>query len=434
MVHFSTALLVFAISTGVNGAPLAKRIAQVISASTTQWEKACDAAGGGQQCNQLSVAAFSTLLAAPGPCEQQNAADNMIDLAKTLNNSANMIALTQVFAQQPRNTPTSLSVPYCQQAPRNAELNGLFQCQFAGANPKTFVGGIAVGQPGTIPFGATSPLSPPGSCPANPSGPIADGTQLVDATQNPGVAGGAPKQNNGANTQSSAPAIQPPSQTAAPLPASSPSASPAPKAAPSGNFQLQNGKDAQQLNAQFASLTANSPCNDGDEACIGTSFAQCVGGKFVLQPCSSPLTCAALPLVNKPGTSIACTTQADWWTGGTAAGSPITSNASSTMAPPQAKANVAAAPPAAIQNGKDAQALNAKFASLTVDSACSDDELACIGTGFAQCVGGKFVVRPCGVSLTCAALPLVNSRGTSVTCATEADAVARIQATGATGA
>lgn len=50
------------------------------------------------------MTAFSTLLAAPGPCEQQNAADQMIDLAKQLNNDAQMIELAQIFRQQPRNT------------------------------------------------------------------------------------------------------------------------------------------------------------------------------------------------------------------------------------------------------------------------------------------------------------------------------------------
>ena len=87
------------------------------------------AAGGGAQCNQVSVASFTTLLAAGDPCDHQNAADNMINLAKTLKNNAQLIALSQVFAQQPRNAPDSLSVLYCQQAPKNAELNGLFQCQ-----------------------------------------------------------------------------------------------------------------------------------------------------------------------------------------------------------------------------------------------------------------------------------------------------------------
>jgi hypothetical protein len=62
------------------------------------------AAGGAQQCNPISVDAFSTLLAAPGPCKQQEAADKMIDLGRTLGNDAEMIRLAQIFAQQPRNT------------------------------------------------------------------------------------------------------------------------------------------------------------------------------------------------------------------------------------------------------------------------------------------------------------------------------------------
>ena len=62
------------------------------------------AAGGADQCNPLSITAFTTLLAAAGPCDQQNAGDQMIDLAKTLNNDADMIKFTQIFVQQPRNT------------------------------------------------------------------------------------------------------------------------------------------------------------------------------------------------------------------------------------------------------------------------------------------------------------------------------------------
>lgn len=145
------------------------------------------AAGGGLQCNPLSVTAFTTLLAAAGPCEQQDAADSMIDLAHQLNNNADMIRFAQLFAQQPRNSPTSQSVPYCQTAPRNSELNGLFQCQFEGVNPKVFVGGTAVGGQGTIPFGRSTPLSPAGSCPAHTSGGIADGSQLTDITSDPGI-------------------------------------------------------------------------------------------------------------------------------------------------------------------------------------------------------------------------------------------------------
>ncbi|EJD00761.1 uncharacterized protein FOMMEDRAFT_88318, partial [Fomitiporia mediterranea MF3/22] len=86
-----------------------------------------------------------------------------------------------------------------------------------------------------------------------------------------------------------------------------------------------------------------------------------------------------------------------------------------------------------LANGRDAQALNAKFATLTAGDSCSDGENACVGTKFAQCTGGTWSVNDCAGGTQCFALPLVNSRGTSVTCDTENDALARIQATGATG-
>ena len=86
-----------------------------------------------------------------------------------------------------------------------------------------------------------------------------------------------------------------------------------------------------------------------------------------------------------------------------------------------------------LSNGQAAQALNAQFATLTADSACQDGTQACVGGQFAQCVGGKFAVTGCSGGTQCFALPLVNKAGTSVTCDTEADAVARIAATGATG-
>lgn len=146
-------------------------------------------------------------------------------------------------------------MPYCQKAPRNAELGGLFQCQFQGANQKVFVGGVAVGGAGTIPFGRNAPLSPLGSCPANPAGPIADGTQLVDLTQNPGAGNKAATGNTPAATTQPAPS---PAKTQTPV-ADAPPA-PAPPAGGAGGFKLQNGQDAQALNKQFAGLTSSSSC------------------------------------------------------------------------------------------------------------------------------------------------------------------------------
>ena len=100
---------------------------------------------------------------------------------------------------------------------------------------------------------------------------------------------------------------------------------------PSIHFRAQNAKDAQALNAKFTSLTKDSACNgtfsslhnpacsitncsfiaDGESACVEGGFAQCVGGKFTIMPCSGGTQCFALPLVNKPGTSLTCDTKSD---------------------------------------------------------------------------------------------------------------------------
>ncbi|KAM6492599.1 hypothetical protein JOM56_012323, partial [Amanita muscaria] len=79
----------------------------------------------------------------------------------------------------------------------------------------------------------------------------------------------------------------------------------------STDFQKQNGLDAQKLNAQFASLSTSDPCQAGSMACVNSSFAQCISGKWTLTPCPSGLQCYALPLVKSPGTSLACDTQKD---------------------------------------------------------------------------------------------------------------------------
>ncbi|CAG8738909.1 9062_t:CDS:2 [Gigaspora margarita] len=77
-------------------------------------------------------------------------------------------------------------------------------------------------------------------------------------------------------------------------------------------FQKDNADKASALQAKFASLTPTSPCKNGDMACVNGAFAQCVGdNNWVLQKCSNGLECRALPLVNKPGTSIACDSKSD---------------------------------------------------------------------------------------------------------------------------
>ncbi|KAI5118735.1 hypothetical protein M0805_000064 [Coniferiporia weirii] len=315
MANFKS-LLAFIISASfVSALPLQKRIAQTIADSTTAWEQACTTAGGAGQCNPISQQAFTSLLAAGGNCDQQNAADAMIDLAKQLNNDADMIRLAQIFVQQPRNAPDSLQVPYCQTAPKNAELDGLFHCQFAGSDFTKFSGD----QTGNLPLGLSA-VSPPGSCPAKTDGPVPDGVQLNTLVQSPGTPEGgdaaAAPPAAGAGSAASPAAPSPASSTEAvgtSSPAPAAAAASAVAAAPAGAkpFTLQNGLDAQKGNAQAATLTASSPCTDGETVCVGTQVGQCVGGKLVLTSCSGGTQCFVLPLVNKAGTSEACTTEGD---------------------------------------------------------------------------------------------------------------------------
>ncbi|KAF7306476.1 hypothetical protein MIND_00438900 [Mycena indigotica] len=110
-------------------------------------------------------------------------------------------------------------------------------------------------------------------------------------------------------------------------------------------FTLQNGQDALKLNADFKALTPGSACQDGTNACVTNQFAQCVGGKFLLQPCAGGTICAALPLVNSKGTSITCTTEADLNARIAATGATAGAAAPPAQAPP-AEAPPAQAPPA----------------------------------------------------------------------------------------
>jgi hypothetical protein len=198
---------------------------------------------------------------------------------------------------------------------------------------------------GTTPLGGQA-VDPAGSCPANPSGPVTDGAQLNALVQNPGTGSntgnsGSGSGNGNRNGNGKGRTVEPGAapatgadnasgtvtvtvtqvQTvtvtagnAGPTPASnsnSNSGTPAANTGDATSFKLQNGIDAQKLNKSFASLTASSSCEAGDQACVDGGFAQCVGGKFQVSACSGGTQCFALPLVNKAGTSVTCDTQAD---------------------------------------------------------------------------------------------------------------------------
>ncbi|KAI0749079.1 hypothetical protein C8Q74DRAFT_1222713 [Fomes fomentarius] len=151
---------------------------------------------------------------------------------------------------------------------------------------------------GTIPFGHAEALNPLGSCTANPDGPIADGTQLTDITQDPGL-----KNISGSSSAPSKSSTSEPQKTS-----SAPAAASTTEATVTST---ENALDAQKLNAQFQMLTTDSSCSAGDQACIDSGFAMWVTGEFVNMGCAAPTKCFALPLVNKAGTSLTCTMEDD---------------------------------------------------------------------------------------------------------------------------
>ncbi len=84
---------------------------------------------------------------------------------------------------------------------------------------------------------------------------------------------------------------------------------------------LQNGKDAQALNAVFANISTTDSCNggfcipadmrpsklmlpltDGEMACVTNSLAHCVNATWQLEACSDSLSCFAVPSVREKGT------------------------------------------------------------------------------------------------------------------------------------
>ncbi|CAG8672649.1 15645_t:CDS:2 [Cetraspora pellucida] len=109
-----------------------------------------------------------------------------------------------------------------------------------------------------------------------------------------------------------APAAKAPKITQAPKITKTPKVVKTPQSNNATCFQKQNAIDAENLQKKFDTFTTKTPCNVGDQACINNQFAQCTAtNTWVLEQCNGGLTCCALPLRNKPGTSIACDTKQD---------------------------------------------------------------------------------------------------------------------------
>jgi hypothetical protein len=215
------------------------------------------------------------------------------------------------------------------------------------------------------------------------------------------------------------------------------------------DFQPKNADDAEKLTEDFKKLTPDSPCKDGDQACVDDQFAQCVGGKFALNSCGGgDLKCVVLPLVNKPGTSITCSTEEDRQNrldearGKTSSEQPKgndNENIKTPEQPPKEKDDNNAPPKSPEddkskgnsaeirrKNADEAEKKQEEFKSFTADQKCTNNEIACVDDKLAQCVNEKFTLTDCGPGLQCSVLPLVLKEGTTIACTTEADRQARL--------
>ncbi|KAJ8472716.1 hypothetical protein ONZ45_g16550 [Pleurotus djamor] len=167
---------------------LRKRIAQFdLPDVAAAWQELCLISGAdnvftptGEDSPCVKLAGFdgiNALLANSDPCAQQDNADSMIDFAKSANirNKSALISFAITYRKHPRNALNILgtvpSTPYCQRAPRNAELNGVVNEQLDGVDPGVFGGPnspvVAFGAPGTCPFGTTPDVSTCSCIPSN---------------------------------------------------------------------------------------------------------------------------------------------------------------------------------------------------------------------------------------------------------------------------
>ncbi|KAI8820798.1 uncharacterized protein EV422DRAFT_620219 [Fimicolochytrium jonesii] len=164
-------------------------------------------------------------------------------------------------------------------------------------------------------------------------------------------------------------------------------------------IRCQNGQAAQAADQAKASISASSACNTGDVACVGDKFGQCVGSKFVTTACAGGLKCQVLPLVNKAGTSVACTSDTDKSARISASLASCNGNAGGKQAagqgkqPTKAPAKPAAAPAPAPAAGGAASGPNGagnKKATQFITGPCSSDAdcaSGCCGFRTGKCAG-----------------------------------------------
>jgi len=187
------------------------------------------------------------------------------------------------------------------------------------------------------------------------------------------------------------------------------------------SYLQQNGPAAEALNNQYASLTPDSSCTDGEDACVQGKFGHCYQGRYLTYSCPNDWECAAIPNEWSVGTTTTCDSISDINWRNQQAG--ISKRAVKTV---QARSL------AQLQaNGPAAKALNEQYATLTTSSTCTDGEIACVQGQFGHCYQGRYLTYSCPTDWTCQALPNEWSNGTTTTCDYGPDAQWRLSEAGA---
>ncbi|KAH6585401.1 hypothetical protein BASA61_006865 [Batrachochytrium salamandrivorans] len=249
------------------------------------------------ECATASGASISTILANAGTCDQQDAADNFINLANQgvtdPDKKARFIALAQMFLAHERNSVPDPCSKICPRPPVNPQLLNIFPAQ----DP-------ACTNPPAIPDDQAAAIAAAGSSTPKPEsdnkGDGDDQSQKDNQEKNKnqkankgkkGKKGGKGKKGKKGGKGGKTADNKGNGKTE------------------SSNFQCENGKLAQSADL---SRSAGGSCTDGETICLSNGdFGQCDNGALVATTCGATLSCQVLPLLKKAGTSATCSTDSD---------------------------------------------------------------------------------------------------------------------------
>ncbi|KAH9244093.1 hypothetical protein BASA81_018536 [Batrachochytrium salamandrivorans] len=286
------------------------------------------------ECATASGASISTILANAGTCDQQDAADNFINLANQgvtdPDKKARFIALAQMFLAHERNSVPDPCSKICPRPPVNPQLLNIFPAQDpACTNPPAIpddqaaaiaAAGSSTPKPESDNKGDDQTNCSNGSTPNKRSRKGRKGKKGGDEACAPtgnGNAGDDQSQKDNQEKNKNQKANKGKKGKKGGKGKKGKKGGKGGKTADnkgngkteSSNFQCENGKLAQSADL---SRSAGGSCTDGETICLSNGdFGQCDNGALVATTCGATLSCQVLPLLKKAGTSATCSTDSD---------------------------------------------------------------------------------------------------------------------------